>query len=121
MAIDSPASSTLLEEGGSNRMLEEPRRRDDAMHGCEGEEEVDVREAEWVARRKRPLVGRVAAKPTMGWQIEEAPRSWAGLFQRHHFAGTQPGAVDERESRLVFEVACGGDEPPYFIGAERDR
>jgi hypothetical protein len=45
MAIDGPASSALVEEGGSNRMLEEPRRRDDAMQWCEGEEEVDVREA----------------------------------------------------------------------------
>jgi hypothetical protein len=45
MAIDGPASSALLEEGGSNRMLEEPRRRDDAMHWCEREEEVDVRES----------------------------------------------------------------------------
>jgi hypothetical protein len=45
MAIDGPASSTLLEEGGSNRMLEEPRRRDDAIHWREGKDEVDVREA----------------------------------------------------------------------------
>lgn len=45
MAIDGLASSALLEEGGSNRMLEESRRRDDAMHWCEGAEEVDERES----------------------------------------------------------------------------
>jgi len=45
MAIDGPACSALLEEGRSNRMLEEPGRRDDAMHWCEGMAEVDVREA----------------------------------------------------------------------------
>jgi len=45
MAIDGPASSALLEEGGSNRMLEEPRRHDDAIHWRKGKDEVDAREA----------------------------------------------------------------------------
>ena len=44
MAIDAPGSSTLLEEGGSNRMLEEPRRRDDAIHWHEGKDEVKVQD-----------------------------------------------------------------------------
>jgi hypothetical protein len=73
-------------------MLEEPRRRDDAMHWCEREEEVDVRESARRPRHKRPLVGRVAAKPTMGWQIEEAPRSWAGL---HRWRANRCGALDD--------------------------
>jgi len=32
MAIDGLASSVFLEDGGLNRMLEERRRREDAMH-----------------------------------------------------------------------------------------
>lgn len=75
MAIDSPASSALSEGGGTDGMLEGPRRRDDAAHWREGEAEVDVGETARSDRHKRLLVGRVAAKPTMGWQIEEASRS----------------------------------------------
>jgi hypothetical protein len=44
MAIDGPSSSTFLEEGGSNRMLQAPGRRDDTIRWREGKDDVDVRE-----------------------------------------------------------------------------
>jgi hypothetical protein len=75
MAIDSAARAAFLDERGLTGMLEGPSRGDDAVHWRVGEAEVEGREAARSGRRKRPLVGRVAAKPTMGWQMEEAPCS----------------------------------------------
>ncbi|NUX99525.1 hypothetical protein [Paraburkholderia youngii] len=42
MAIDGPASSPLIEQGGANGMLEVPRRLDDAMNSRDDDDEVGV-------------------------------------------------------------------------------
>ena len=78
MAIDRPGWPAMLMDGWCGGILDARRRSDEAVQwrNCGGE--ADVRGTARGDRRRRPLVGRVAAKPTVGLHVREALRSCLG-------------------------------------------
>jgi hypothetical protein len=72
MGIDRPGCSAVREDARSDGMVDGAGSTDEAARLRSRESEADVRVAVGSARRKRPLVGRVAAKPTVVLHVWEA-------------------------------------------------
>src|ERR1700709_649777 len=74
MGVDRPGGPAIVMDAQSGGMLDGRLRSDEAVQwrNCDGE--ADVRGTARSDRRRRPLVGRVAAEPTVGF-VQEALRS----------------------------------------------
>ena len=67
MAIDRPGWSVVWDSARSGGVPDGRCRRSEAVQSCIHDDEAGGRSD----KRKRPFVGRVAAKPTVGSDIEE--------------------------------------------------
>lgn len=72
MGIDSPRCPTGLEVARLNGLLGRGWCGDEAVRLRNREDEADVRGAARSGKRKRPLVGRVAAKPAVELRVQKA-------------------------------------------------
>src|ERR1700741_2953000 len=109
MAIYRPGSSAAAERARSTGVLDGPGRGDEAVQSRNRDSEADARGASRGVSRKRPLVGRVAAKPTVGSDIGEPLRSC--LAPAHRWCADRGAAledVDDDHRRAAVPADEGG-------------